>query len=310
MAAFFGRIGGWLYHQPYLLIAITYLTWALNIVLGRHISGTLPPVTLSIWRWALAALIVLPFAWPHLKRDWPAIRDNAAFIAVLSVAGTTGYSVLSYWGLQYTQAINGILIQCTLPLVVGVMSFLLLGDRLTSRQIAGSVVSLVGVFIILMRGSPDVLHSFSFNRGDIWFVGATLVLAIYSALVKKRPAMHPLSLLATTLIVGTALMLPLYFWEISVVGTPHITTDAILVVLYVAIFPSIIAYLCYNRAVQLIGPNRVAAAYPLVVVFGATMSFLLLGEQPQLFHLIGSVLIVGGVWLATRQSRVTVPSKA
>ena len=302
MASLFGRFGGWLNQQAYLLVGLTYLMWSFNIVLGRHIAGEIPPVTLSALRWGIGALILLPFAWSYLKRDWPAIRSHIPILCLLGLTGTTGYAIPSYWGLQYTLAINGLLIQCTMPMVIGLMSFLLVGDRLSIWQVAGIVISFFGVLVILTGGDPDVLHSISFNRGDLWFLLAILIFALYSPLLRKRPAMHPISFLAVTAIAGTLIVLPLVAWELSVRPLPRFDLHMTTVVLYMAVFPSLLAYLCYNRGVQLLGPNPVAALYPLIIVFGSVQAMLLLGEVPQWFHFVGTVFIVGGVLLATRMA--------
>lgn len=300
MASVMGRFGGWLNQQAYLLVCLTYLMWSLNIVLGRHIAGVIPPISLSALRWGIGALVLLPFAWPYLKRDWPAIKTHIPILCLLGLIGTTGYAIPSYWGLQYTLAINGLLIQCTMPMVIGLMSYLLVGDRLTRWQIAGIVTSFFGVLVILTRGDPDVLHSVSFNRGDLWFLLAVLIFALYSPLLRKRPAMHPLSFLAVTAIAGTVIVLPLAAWELSVKPMPAFDLHMTVVVLYMAIFPSLLGYFFYNRGVQLLGPNPVAALYPLIIVFGSVQAMLLLGEVPQWFHFVGTVFIVGGVLLATR----------
>ncbi|HWV41239.1 DMT family transporter [Pseudorhodoplanes sp.] len=308
MARVLGRFGGWLNQQAYLLVCLTYLMWSLNIVLGRHIAGVIPPVTLGFIRWAIGAVILLPFAWPYLKRDWPAIRSHIPILSLLGVTGTTGYAIPSYWGLQYTLAINGLLIQCTMPMVIGLMSYLLVGDRLNRWQVVGIVVSFIGVVVILTRGDPDVLHSISFNRGDLWFLLAMLIFALYSPLLRKRPAIHPISFLAITAILGTLWVLPLVAWEVSHLGIPSFDAHRIAVVMYMAIFPSLIAYICYNRGVQLLGPNPVAALYPLIIVFGSIQAMLFLGEVPQWFHFVGTVFIVGGVLLATRMAAGAKPA--
>ena len=311
MAAFFGRVGGWLYNQAYLLVALTYLFWALNIVLGRHAMASMPPVALAFWRWAIASLILLPFTWSYLKRDWPVIRANIGMLSILGVTGTTGYAVASYWGLQYTQAINGLLIQCTMPIIIGIATYFVIGDKLTLRQMSGIAVSFFGVLLILLRGNPDVLHAISFNRGDMWFFGAVLVFAFYSPLTRKyRPPIHPMSFLAITIITGTVIIIPLFIWESVAVRMPALDVHTVFIFLYMAIFPSIIAYLCFNRSIQLIGPNRVAALYPLIVVFGATLAFVFLGERPEWYHFVGTIFIVGGVLLATRQREAAGASEA
>jgi drug/metabolite transporter (DMT)-like permease len=301
--AWLGRLGGWLYQQPYLLISATYLIWAINVVIGRYAAGHIPPVTLTLLRWGVAALMLLPFAWPYLKRDWRPIRGNFAFVVFLAITGTSGFAILSYWGLHYTQALNGLLIQCTMPILVGCMSYVLIGERLSLRQMAGIALSMAGVAVVLFRGDLDVLHTISFNRGDLLCIASALVFASYSALVKRRPAMHAISFLAITIAIGAVLTIPFSLWEMATTGAPPFTWKMIWIVLFVAVFPSIVAYICFNRGVELIGPNRTVALYPLIIVFGALIALVFLGERPQPFHLVGTALIVCGVLLAARQSK-------
>lgn len=305
--AFLGRLGAWLYQQPYTLVLLTYFTWALNVVIGRTAAGHVPPVALSMARWVLATLVLLPFAWPHLKRDWPTLRRHLPILFVLGFTGTTGYAMAAYVALQYTEAINGLLIQCTMPLMIGVMAFLLVGDRLTGRQIVGIVVSLIGVLAILMRGDLHALRSINFNRGDLWFVVAIVVFSFYSPLMRKSPKAHPLSLLTAFAITGSIVIVPLLAWELATVPPPIIDLKTILICIYLAIFPSVIAYICYNRGIQMLGPNRVAALYPTIVLFGTALAIIFLGETPQWYHVVGTVLIVGGVLYATRNAQ---PAKA
>lgn len=300
-----GRIGGWLYQQPYLLLAITYFTWGVNLVVGRYAVGHIPPMALTWLRWGFAFLIVLPFAWSHLKRDWPAIRAHPVLMTVLAVIGTTGFNAVAYWALQFTQSINAMLIQSTSPLMVALVGFAIFRDRLTPMQTLGIFTSFVGVLIILCRGDLGVLLTIGFNKGDLWFVAAMTLFAFYAVLLRKRPKMHPASFLAFTMGWGTLWMTPLLLWEMSTGAITNFDLETVLVLIYVAVFPSIVAYICYNRGVELVGSNRAATLYPLIVVFGSAVAIPLLGETPQPFHAIGYVLAFAGVIVATRKPRAT-----
>ena len=134
----------WLSNQPYLLLSLTSLFWAGNIVLGRYVAGHVPPMTLSCVRWIGAFLMLWPFARRICKRDWPALRARLPLMVVLSATGFAINNALSYWALQYTQALNALLIQSSGPLFVALWSLMLFGVRLTWAQLAGITISLAG----------------------------------------------------------------------------------------------------------------------------------------------------------------------
>src|SRR3981189_1964590 len=185
--------GGWLANQPYLLLSITALCWAGNAIVGRLAAGHIPPVTLSFLRWSFAFLIILPFAWKHLKRDWGAIRTRLGTMIFLSVIGISAFNTLQYWALEHTQALNTLLLQSAGPLFVAVWSLILLGVRLTLAQAGGIVLSLTGVLVILLHGDLTALASITFNKGDIIFTVALAIFGLYSVLPLKRPEVHGLS---------------------------------------------------------------------------------------------------------------------
>jgi drug/metabolite transporter (DMT)-like permease len=292
----------WLNNQPYLLLSLSSLFWAGNIVLARHVAGHVPPMTLSCVRWIGAFLMLLPFAWPHLGRDWTALRAQLPLMVLLSATGFAINNALSYWALQYTQALNALLIQSSGPLFVALWSLVLFGTRLTWAQLAGIMISLVGVLTIILRGDLAALASIQFNKGDVMFAAALLPFGLYSALMPRRPKTHQLSLISFTTGFGALLLVPFSAWEYSAGDTlkPDLLTIATLI--YVVIFPSTLAYLFFNRGIALIGPNRAAPFFHLVPVFGSAMAILLLGEQPRLFHLVGYVLVLAGVVIASRQA--------
>jgi drug/metabolite transporter (DMT)-like permease len=297
------RSDNWLANQPYLLLSITALCWAGNAIVGRMAAGHIAPVTLSFLRWSFAFLIILPFAWKHLIRDWGAIRSRLGIMILLSITGIGAFNTLQYWALEHTQALNTLLLQSAGPLVVAVWSLLLLGVRLTLAQAAGVLLSMAGVVIILMHGDLTKLSNIEFNLGDLIFIVALAIFGIYSVLSLKRPNIHGLSFVAFTFGAGAACLIPLFIWELFARPLMQIDTANLLTLAYVALFPSTIAYLCYNRGVQLIGANRAAPFFHVVPVFGTIMSIVFLGEHPQAFHFIGFALVLTGVFVASRKPK-------
>jgi drug/metabolite transporter (DMT)-like permease len=290
-----------LFDQPYLLLSLTSLFWAGNTVLGRFMAGHVPPITLAFIRWGGAFLIALPFAARFLVADWPAIRKNIWLMLFFAVTGVSAYNAMAYYGLQYTTAIHGLLLQSTTPLFVAVWTFVLFGERLSGRQALGVCVSLTGVLVIICRGSFAVLTSIGFNAGDPWFLVALLIYAAYTALLRKRPPIHPLSFLAAGMGFGALVLLPLALWEIA---SGHVfILDAVSVAsfVYVCVFPSLLGYLCLNRGIELVGANRAAPFIHLVPVFGSVLAIALLGERFELYHAIGYALVFAGITVAARK---------
>lgn len=292
---------GWLTDKPYLLLTLTPLFWAGNAVVGRAVAGQFPPITLSILRWSAAFILVLPFAWPHLVRDWAAIRQRIGLMAVLSFTGISIFNSLQYWALEYTEALNALLMQSSGPLFVAIWSLLLLGVRLTWAQAAGILVSLCGVLVILLRGDLAALSKITLNKGDIIYLVALAIFGFYSALSTKRPAIHNLSFLAFTFGFGALCLIPMFAIELATRPMVQFTPHNLAVLAYVAVFPSILSYLCFNRGVELIGANRAAPFFHLIPVFGSAMAIIFLGEKPQLFHLVGYALVLVGVVIAARR---------
>ena len=296
------RSGNWLANQPYLLLSITALCWAGNAIVGRMAAGHIAPVTLSFLRWSFAFLIILPFAWKHLAKDWAAIRGRLGVMIVLSITGIGAFNTLQYWALEHTQALNTLLLQSAAPLVVAVWSLMLLGVRLTLAQAAGVLLSLGGVLVILLHGDLTKLSNIEFNRGDLIFIVALVIFGLYSVLSLKRPDIHALSFVAFTFGAGAACLIPLFIWELFTRPLMQIDTANLLTLFYVALFPSTLAYLCFNRGVQLIGANRAAPFFHVVPVFGTVMSIVFLGEHPQAFQFIGFALVLTGVFVASRKA--------
>jgi drug/metabolite transporter (DMT)-like permease len=260
-----------------------------------------PPVALAFWRWVGALAIALPLAWPHLRRDLPALRRHWVVTLVLATTGVAAFNAMVYTGLRSTTALNAVLLQSATPLFILLWAVALFGIRPALHETAGIVVSMVGVAVIAGEGSVGRLLSLSLNGGDLWVLGAVASYAFYTALLRRRPPVHPLSFLVATFALGTLVLLPLYLWEMAagrhvVVGLPAFAAMA-----YVAVFPSFLAYLAYNRGVELIGPGRAGQYIHLMQVFGTLLAVMLLGERFYPFHAVGIGLIGAGLVLAQRR---------
>lgn len=296
--------------QPYLLLSLTSLFWAGNIVLARYVAGHVPPLMTSFIRWTGVFLILLPFAKDHLRRDWPALRKNLRLMLLLSATGFAFNNAISYWAMQYTEALNALLIQSAGPLFVALWALALFGVRLTRAQGAGITISLLGVLTIILRGDFSALLSIRLNRGDLMFASSLFSFGLYSALMTRRPVTHQLSLISFTTGCGALMLLPFAVWESLAGFTLKPDALSLATLAYVVIFPSTLAYLFFNRGIALIGPNRAAPFFHLVPVFGSVMAIVLLGEALKPFHLVGYALVLAGIVIASRRGAAKGASKA
>jgi len=286
-----------LFDNAYLLLALAVLFWAINFVLARALRAHVPPVALAFWRWFIASIILSSFATKKLLNDRKIIRDNFLIILILSALGVGAFNTLIYSGMQYSVALNAILLQSVMPVLVVIMSFIFFRQKLSFHQIVAVLISLSGAVFIIIRGNFNNLFSMSINYGDRFFLLAVFCYALYTILLRKRPKMHPLSFLLATFISGTVLILPLYLYEHFMVKQIVFDLPTVLTILYVAIFPSIVSYLFFNRGVDLVGANKAALFSHLMPVYGSLLSVLLLGESFRLYHAIGIALILFGILL-------------
>ena len=293
--------------NAYLLLILTMLFWAGNSVVARGIHQTVPPLALAWVRWTIATLLILPFAWPHLKRDWPVIRANWPILVLLGTVGAGTFIALYYYGVSKTSAINALVINSAVPILIPLAAFIMYGERIRRGQAVGVAVSMLGVMVVLSKGNPAALASMDLNQGDLWVLGAMAVWSVYTALLRKQPAIHWLSFAAITFAVASLVNLPIFIGEHLLFRQIHWTREAVIAIAYVSTLPSVVAQIFYIRGVELIGSTRAGVFMHLVPMFGAIMAIAFLGETVHLFHLAGFALILVGVWLASRPARLQAP---
>ncbi len=289
---------------PYLLLAIATLTWAGNFIVGRYIHDQIPPVSLSLWRWLLAFALLLPFTLPALMRQRHVILEHWRLLAALGASGIAVFHVLVYLALRHTEAINSALFMSTTPVVIIGFSWLLFRERVTRLQALGIAASLAGALILITRGDPGLLLSLQFNRGDLYMLIAVPNWALYSVLLRRLPpGLHPLALVTTVAAFGLVFLAPAYAWELARGGHFALNAATIGSVLYIGVFASVIAYLCWNRGVATVGANRAGLFMHLIPLYSAILAVALLGESVQSFHLMGAAFIFTGIYLTNRGRR-------
>jgi drug/metabolite transporter (DMT)-like permease len=291
--------------EPRVLMLLPGLFWAGNAIVARSIAGDVPPIGLAFWRWTAAGVLILPLAWPHLRRDVSVMVRHWPVMLLLTALGISIFNTFLYLGAQTTTAINLVMLQTTMPVVVVIGSFLIFRELLRPLQAVGIVASLAGALTLISHGDPEVLTHLEFKTGDLWMLAAVISYATYTVLLRLRPAVHPLSFACASFLLGATLLLPFYLVETMVWGAPMpVNAQSLLAVGYVAVFASILAYLAFNRIVELVGANTAGLAVHLVPVFGTILAVLLLGERLHPYHAGGIGLIALGLWLATRKPAV------
>ncbi|WP_326428800.1 DMT family transporter [Stutzerimonas frequens] len=286
-----------------LLIAV--LCWSGNALVGRAFHDSIPPLSLSFWRWVLATSLLLPFVakgiWTHRAN----LRAAGWRLPVLAAMGIASYNSLLYTAAQSTEAINLTLVNTCLPLATFIGAGFLLGEWPLRRAWFGMAVAAVGLLYLISRGSWQTFASLSFQRGDLIMLLAVLAWALYTLLL-RRWARHllvpPLVLLGVLMLLGLPLILPFYLLELGRVGGFALTPSNLAAIGYTAVFASLVAYVGWNHGVRIVGAGRAAMVMYLMPVFTALLGWLLLGEALRTFHWIGGALIFAGLLLATRPS--------
>ena len=295
--------------SPYLLLTLTALFWAGNWVVGRAMRDVASPISLTFWRWILAWILLFPFALPHIRREWRTIWASKRILIILGLLGTGTYNALSYTGLQYTSVTNAVVLNSVVPILIAAVSWAFLGEKLTLVQGLGILISLTGVLCILTRADPEVLLALRFNVGDLWVFVSMLVWAFYTVALKWRPAgLHPLAFLESIATVGLVAMLPLYLAGVGGRSGIALTTGSVLALLYLGIFPALLAYIFWNRAVAEVGPSIAGLFMHLMPVFGTGLAIVFLGESLHAYHFVALALILGGLFITTHYGRGEVPT--
>jgi drug/metabolite transporter (DMT)-like permease len=289
-----------------LLLTVPPLLWAGNAVVGKLVAPLVPPITLNFLRWALAFVLLLPFAWHVLRPSgpiWPRMRRYA----VLGLLGVGCYNAFQYLAVKTSTPINVTLVGSSIPAFMLALGVAFFGQRITQRQVIGAVLSVAGVLVVLAQGELEHLAQVRFVIGDVYMLIATAAWALYSWLL-SRPG-DPPEVRSNWAAFLMAQLVPGLLWSaLFAAGETAVTTQPIVwglplaaALAYVAVGPALLAYRCWGLGVQRVGPNVAGFFSNLTPLFAALFSAAFLGEPPHLYHVAAFLLIIGGIWVSSKR---------
>jgi len=288
--------------RPYLLLALASLFWSGNWIAGRALADLVPPAALTFWRWAIALALLAPIVGPRLWAQRAVLGGHWKAIAVIGLLGGGLHNVLQYWGLHYTSATNGAILNALTPIIILALGAVLLREPFPRAAAAGSVVALAGTLAIVTRLDLDSLIALRINPGDLLVILSLLMLAGYTVALRWRPAgLDALSFLACFALVAEIPVGIAYAVEYAAGGRMILNATSVLGIAYVAVFPALLAYHFWALGVAAVGAPRAGVFLYLTPAFGALLAIAFLGERFGLHHAAGMMLILAGVTIATRK---------
>lgn len=293
-------VGHRCYANAYLLLIVTTFFWAGNAIAGKLAAGLVTPVTITFMRWIIATTLIVFLARKHLRRDLGALGRQWPLVFTLGVLGFAGFNLLLYGSLQYTSAINVTIEQSAMPVMIMLVNFIAFRQRIRALQFVGVVATIAGVIVTASHGDPWSVIADGMNRGDAIMLGGVLLYSSYAVGLRFKPAVHGLSLMAGMGVSAILFTTPFFVYEVIVQGFVLPNAHGWALIAYAAVLPSVVSQLFFMRGIELIGSNRAGVFINLVPLFGALLAVIILGEDFQGFHLLGLVLVLGGIAVAER----------
>ena len=285
----------------YLLAAVSMIIYSSPPVVTRAVNTDVPALALSLSRWAIAAVILLPFVWRQLPGEWPRLRANWFALMLLVLPMIIG-STMSVLAVYYTTATNAVLVNASQPAITAMLAWLIVGTALLGRQKLGIACAFLGIVIMIVRADPAVLMTLELNVGDFIMLLAVIGWSLYAVLLgRSTDAPHGAMLMFVIAVVGCVVLAPAALIERSVTGPFDFGANVVAAMLYLAVFPTLLATVAWNTAIRAIGANKTAIFVNLIPVSGAALAVVFLGERLFAYHVIGAIFVITGIYLAVRR---------
>lgn len=283
-------------YRAWWLLVLCNLFWAGNYVFGKYVVTIMSPLWLTFLRWVLALLVLLPLAHFVEKPDWRQVAKSWVPLSAMGLLGVIGFNVLLYSSLEYTSATNAALVTALNPAAIALFSVFLLREHISRIQTVGFVLSLLGVLVILTKGSIGQVFQTDYNRGDLLVIAAVLVWTLYSIIGKRLTGIPPVSATTASTLLAAIMMVP--FAIAQGVHLTNLNALAVTGILYIVLFPSICSFVFWNMSVRAVGASQAGIFLNLIPVFTAIIS-VLLGDHISLAQFGGGLLVFIGVTLAS-----------
>ncbi|MDB3887918.1 DMT family transporter [Candidatus Pelagibacter sp.] len=289
--------------KAYVMLVCATLFWAGNFMIGKFAYlENIPPMSLVFFRWSLVWIILLPFTYKEILKNKDIILDNLPLLFFLALTSVGLFNSFTYLALVHTQVINASLFNTAIPAMIIFLCFLLKIEKTNKFQIFGLIISVLGILSIITKLNSKVLVSLNFNKGDLIMVGGVVAWGLYSSFLKKKKFTLPLLTLVHVLCtLGLIFILPQFLYELSQGLRVQFNINLGYTLVYLALFPSIGSYYCWAGAVAIIGANRAGIFLSLIPFFSTIMAMIFFNEKFYFFHLIGSILIILGLFLSNKE---------
>lgn len=287
--------------QGFLLAIIATLLWSGNFIIARKVSHTISPISLAFYRWACASLVLFPFAYKKVITELPHFKANWKILSLIALTGIALFNTFVYVAGHNTTAINMALIGTTSsPIFATIMAVVFLKERLSFYRIIGMILCILGIVLLISKGSWEVLLSFKFSSGDAWILAGAFAFAVYNILVRKKPIhISALSFLLIIFVFGTLMLFPFFILEQSIVKASIEWSNSLIgSILYLGIGTSVLAFWCWNLAISKLGAGRTVLFGNLIPIFSTLEAVLILGEAITPIHFYSGILVIAGLVIA------------
>lgn len=295
-----------LWNTPHVVLTLATMMWAGHTIAARISVNEISPMLLMELRWILCLLVLIAFCWKQLISQIPAVKERLGWVFMMGAFGMAGFTVFFILAAQHTTAVNLGITQGSIPAFVMLIGLVVLRTKISFLQICGLALSLAGVVLLVSGGSFSVIKSVQFNVGDLLMLIACLCYAGYTVGLSRRIVMSPVLMLAffsaaavVTLTISTAI-------EYAQGSLVMPGLKGWLIVIYCAIFPSLLAQVLFMRGVELAGSNRAGLYVNLVPVFAALFAVIILGEVMYFYHILSLAFVLGGIYMAERGKKALV----